>query len=236
MAERDKAKAKSVLKPFHNPVRLVDLNVISQYADVIVECLPPECFSLVADPCIADGRVLVATSVSALLSRQDLIEKAERTGSRILVPSGALIGLDGISAVVESGIDEVTLITRKPPASLATAPYVKQQGLRLDRLTAPLKLFEGSARDGAAGFPANLNIAAALSLAGVGPDRTRIQIWADPTIDRNIHVVEVKASCANFRIEIVNSPSSLNPRSAQITPYSVIASLRRLVSTIQIGS
>ncbi len=96
-------------------------------------------------------------------------------------------------------------------------------------------MFEGSARDGARGFPANVNVAAALALAGIGPDRTRLEIWADPTVTRNTHTIEVEADSARFRMTIENIPSE-NPRTGRITALSVIACLDGLVAPLRIGT
>jgi aspartate dehydrogenase len=97
-------------------------------------------------------------------------------------------------------------------------------------------VFEGSAREGARGFPANVNVAAALGLAGIGPDRTRIEIWADPGVSRNTHTIEVDADSARFTMTIENVPSAENPRTGRITALSVIAALRGLVAPLKIGT
>jgi aspartate dehydrogenase len=127
------------------------------------------------------------------------------------------------------------MVTRKPPAGLDGAPYLMARGISLKGLTAPKKLFQGSAREGARGFPANVNVAAALSLAGIGPDRTTLEIWADPTISRNTHSIEVEADSARFAMRIENVPSE-NPKTGRITALSVIACLKGLVETLKIGS
>jgi aspartate dehydrogenase len=128
------------------------------------------------------------------------------------------------------------MITRKPPAGLAGAPYLAQHGIVVEGLKAPLRVFAGSARDGARGFPANVNVAAALALAGIGPDRTRLEIWADPAIDRNTHRIEVEADSARFALTIENVPSLENPRTGRITALSVIACLRGLTAPLRVGS
>jgi len=189
----------------------------------------------VAEPAIAAGRILVALSVGALLDHLDLVERAAATGARIIAPTGALLGLDAVRAAAEGEIASVRMISRKPPAGLAGAPYLVERGISLEGLTAPLKAFDGSARDGARGFPANVNVAAALALAGIGPDRTRLEIWADPTISRNTHTIEVEADSARFRMTIENVPSE-NPRTGRITALSVLACLRGLVAPLRVGS
>ena len=103
-------------------------------------------------------------------------------------------------------------------------------------MTEPLLVFKGNARDAAAGFPANVNVAAALALAGIGPVRTQVEIWADPGVTRNIHTIHVKAEAANFTMRIENVPSDENPKTGRITALSMIACLRGLVSTLKVGS
>jgi aspartate dehydrogenase len=103
-------------------------------------------------------------------------------------------------------------------------------------IDAPLLVFQGNARDAAAGFPANVNVAAALALAGIGPVRTKVEIWADPGLTRNVHVIRVEAESANFTMRIENVPSDDNPRTGRITTLSMLACLRGLVSPLRVGS
>src|SRR5690606_33522839 len=115
-------------------------------------------------------------------------------------------------------------------------PYLEQKGISLDGLAAPLRVFEGTAREGARGFPANVNVAAALSLAGIGPDRTMLEIWADPALERNTHRIEVDSDSAKFSMTIENLPSAENPRTGRITALSVVAALRGLVAELRVGT
>jgi aspartate dehydrogenase len=193
-------------------------------------------FREVAVPAIEAGRIFMPASAGQLLEHDDLIELARRTGARIIVPTGALLGLDAVRAAAEGTIRSVTMVTRKPPRGLAGAPWLEQNGIALDGLRKPLKVFEGSAREGARGFPANVNVAAALSLAGIGPDRTRLEIWADPAIERNTHRIVVEADSARFEMTIENVPSEENPRTGKITALSVTAALRALCATLKVGS
>ena len=133
------------------------------------------------------GKQVMVLSAGALLPRPDLIELARAKGGRIIVPTGALIGFDAVSAAAEGTIHSVQMITRKPPNGLAGAPYLVENRISVEGLTSALRVFNGSARDAAAAFPANVNVVAALSLAGIGPDRTTIEIWADPAVTRNCH-------------------------------------------------
>ncbi|HEX5080311.1 MAG TPA: aspartate dehydrogenase, partial [Geminicoccaceae bacterium] len=164
------------------PVPVLPLAELCEHADIVVECAPAAVFRKVAVPTIDAGLIFMPASVGQLLEHDDLIARAERTGARIIVPTGALLGLDAVRAAAEGTVRSITMVTRKPPRGLAGAPYLEQNDIRLDGLRGPRKVFEGSAREGARGFPANVNVAAALSLAGIGPDRTRLEIWADPTV------------------------------------------------------
>jgi aspartate dehydrogenase len=165
-----------------------------------------------------------------------LVRRAIATGARIIVPTGALLGLDAMRAAAEGPVESVTIETRKPPGGLAGAPYLKKHGISVEDLTEPLLVFDGNALDAAAGFPANVNVAAALALAGIGPVRTKVRIWADPGINRNKHTIEVDADAARFSMTIENVPSDENPRTGRIVAPSVLACLRGLVSPLKVGS
>jgi aspartate dehydrogenase len=174
-------------------------------------------------------------SCGALLDNFDLVDLARRNGGRILVPTGALLGLDAVIAAAEGGITSVNMITRKPPQGLLGAPYLVDN-MDITGLAEPRRVFTGTARDAARGFPANVNVAAALALAGIGPDRTTVEIWADPTITRNIHRIEVEAAAARLSMQVENVPSEDNPRTGRLTALSVIAALKKLSSPLAIGT
>jgi aspartate dehydrogenase len=235
VAVRDRDKARRNLPRLGLGIAVSDLADLARQCDVVVECLPAAFFRAVAVPAVEEGKIFMPLSVGQLLENFDLVERARATGARILVPTGALIGLDAVRAAAEGEIRSVRMVTRKPPRSLEGAPFLLEHGISLEHLTAPLKVFDGSARAGARGFPANLNVAAALSLAGIGPDRTRLEIWADPALERNVHTIEVDADSARFTMTIENVQSE-NPRTGKITALSVVAALRGLVSELKVGS
>ena len=190
--------------------------------------------SIVA-PFVSAGKTAVVLSAGALLDHDDLIELAKQHGGQIVVPTGALIGLDAVTAAAVGTIHSVRMITRKPPGGLAGAPYIVDNNIGIEGLAEPLKIFDGTAREAARGFPANVNVAAALSLAGIGPDRTTIEIWADPTVTRNMHRIEVNSDSARFSMSIENIPSE-NPKTGLITALSVIACLRKLRASLRVGT
>jgi aspartate dehydrogenase len=236
VSARDGARANAAMANFAPPVPVVPLASLWEYADIIVECAPAALLRELAEPALAHGRQVMVLSCGALLDNFDLVELARRHGGRILVPSGALLGLDAVAAAAEGDISSVRMVTRKPPQGLAGAPYLVQNGIDIGRLSQPKRVFAGSAREAARGFPANVNVAAALALAGIGPDRTTIEIWADPKVTRNVHRIEVEADAARFSLQIKNVPSAENPRTGRLTALSVIAALKKLSSPLAIGT
>jgi len=229
-------RAEDRLKEFHRPIPVLPLPELAEAADVVVECAPSAVFRQVAESAIQLGRVLIPISVGALIDNWDLVEKATKTGARINIPTGALVGLDAVRAAAQGTVSRVTIITRKPPAGLAGSSYLINNNIHVDEITEPTKVFEGTARSGVAAFPANVNVAAALGLAGIGPDQTMLEIWADPSIDRNTHSIQVEADSARMELKIENVPSKENPRTGRIVALSIIAALRRLVDPLTVGS
>ena len=208
---------------------------LADAADIVVECAPSRLVRSIVAPVVARGKTAIVLSVGALLENEDLIDLAKENGGQIVVPTGALIGLDAVTAAAEGTIHSVRMVTRKPLQGLAGAPHLVENNLSIEGLTEPLRIFEGTAREAAKGFPANLNVAVALSLAGIGPDRTRVEIWADPTVTRNTHRIEVDSDSARFSMSIENIPSE-NPRTGRITALSVIACLRKQRASLRIGT
>jgi aspartate dehydrogenase len=235
VAVRDVEKARRMLPQVGGSIPVCKATELADGCDIVVECLPPALFREIAVSAIDKARIFMPLSVAQLLENSDLIERAKQKGARILVPTGALIGLDAVRAAAEGTIHSVKMVTRKPPAGLEGAPYLREHGISVSGLKAPLKVFDGSAREGARGFPANVNVAAALSLAGIGPDRTQLEIWADPTVTRNTHTISVDADTARFTMTIENIPSE-NPRTGKSVAPSTVAALRALVSELKVGT
>ncbi len=235
VSARDGDRAADRVAGFRRPPAIKELADLASDADVVVECAPPAVFREVADPALRCGRIFIPMSVGQLLVNPDLLELAEEHLARILVPSGAMLGLDALRAASEGQIESVRLVTRKPPRSLAGAPHLEKIGVDIETLTEPVRVFEGNAYDAAAAFPANINVGAALSLAGIGPERTMIEIWVDPTLERNTHRITVESDSANFEMSVQSIPTE-NPATGRLTPLSVINTLRMLTATLQIGS
>lgn len=235
VAARDHAKAQAWLDEQRVAVPLVAIETFPQHADIAVECAPAAVLEDICRPMLQAGKRVMVLSAGALLPRPHLIELAKTTGGQIIVPTGALLGLDAVTAAAEGAIRSVRMITRKPPAGLAGAPYLVKNGISVAGLNTAKCIFSGTAREAAAGFPENVNVVAALSLAGIGPDRTTIEIWADPAVARNCHNIEVDADSARFSLAIENVPSE-NPKTGRITALSALAALRKLHAPLRVGT
>jgi aspartate dehydrogenase len=234
-AARDHAKAQAWLDEQRITCPLVALDEFPHYADMAIECAPAAALEDICRPMLQAGKRVMVLSAGALLPRPHLIELAKLNGGQIVVPTGALLGLDAVSAAAEGTIHSVRMITRKPPGGLAGAPYLVKHNISLEGLNTAKCVFTGSAREAAAGFPENVNVVAALSLAGIGPDRTTIEIWADPAVTRNCHSIEVDSDSARFSLAIENIPSE-NPKTGKITALSALAALRKLNAPLRVGT
>ena len=173
------------------------------------------------------GKKVMLLTVGALADdalREELVQLARAKGGKIYVPSGAVMGVDGVKAASAGDLKSVTLVTTKPPAGLDK---------KVDRWTL---LFSGPAREAVERFPKNVNVAATLSLAGLGFDQTHVQVAIDPLATRNSHKVIIEGSFGRARIEVENLPSPTNPATSYLASLSTIALLRRIVSPVEIGA
>ncbi|WP_108880643.1 aspartate dehydrogenase [Anderseniella sp. Alg231-50] len=236
VSARDTGKAADNISGFTHRPDIVPIGEIGGHCDVVLECAPRSVFDELATSAISNGCIFIPLSVGALLDRPELVEQARATGAKIMVPTGALIGLDAVKAIAQGNVTSITMETRKPPRGLKGAPHIAATGVDLDSVSEPLKVFSGTAREAARGFPANVNVAAALGLAGIGPDRTMVEIWADPTVQHNTHSITAKSDSSDFTMTIQNIPTAENPPTGKITALSALATLQRLTSPLVVGT
>ena len=236
VSTRDAQRPPKILSELKRAVAVVDARELARRCDVIVECAPSAAFPGIVRPGAEAGRTIVTVSAAALIENMGLVEVARANAGRIILATGALLGFDAVRAAAKGVIHSVRMVTRKPPRSLLGAPYLEAHHIDITNLSAPLRLFAGSAREGARGFPANVNVAAALALAGIGPDRTELEIWADPGLSRNTHSIKVDADSVRFEMTIENVPTPEKPGTGRVTALSVIAALESLTSVLRVGS
>ena len=226
LTDIDPERANMFIRTFHLNAKPGALDETVAAADFIVECAHADAVGDVIKAVIRHRKPCLIMSVAGLLSHPDLLEQAREQSVRVQLPSGAICGLDGIRSAMQAGLHSVTLTTRKPPGGLKGAPYLAEKGIDLDNLREPLVVFEGIALDAAKAFPQNVNVAAALSLAGVGPLDTLVRVVADPHATTNSHEIEAEGAFGRLSTVTENLPSPRNPKSSYLASLSAVAELR----------
>lgn len=235
VSSRDPVAARANLAGFKHTPRIVEIPETSE-ADIVVEAGPAAMFERVALPALEAGRILVASSAGALLPRLHLVKLARRSGARIVVPTLDLLGLDAVRAAAEGPIESVVLEIRRPLSGLIGTQASPGPDLSALNTTEPTLVFEGNALDTVSTFPEFGNTAAALALAGVGPVRTQVRIWADPAIAHDTHTITVETQEANFSMTIEMQRIARGSGTGTAAARSLMACLRGLVSSLKVGS
>jgi len=223
--DKDK-KAERMLSEKLSKGKTVTVDEMISKVDAVFEAASQKAVAEYGERILSAGKDIIIMSMGALFDNklwQDLIKTAKENHCKIYLPSGAICGVDGIAAAKTGGLDEVTLVTTKPPKSLG-----RVDGKRT-------VVFEGSARDAVRLFPKNINVAACVSLAGIGFDKTKVEIVADPVVTRISHKILAHGKFGRLRAEIENMPNPNNPKSSYMASLSAISILRRLVDPVQIG-
>jgi aspartate dehydrogenase len=234
-----RAEAAAALVGRHRAARaLGSLEELVDASDLVVEAASQEAARSVVRAALGAGRSVLVMSVGAFADDAFLGEAlaaAARGPGRLLIPSGAVGALDALASAAEAGLDEVTLTTRKPPAGLRGAPYLVERGLTLERLAGATVVFEGTAREAVSAFPANVNVAAAVAIAGVGFDRTRVRVVADPAATTNRHEVHARGAFGELAVTVDNRPFPSNPKTSHLAALSAIASVKRFARGTHLG-
>ena len=206
---------------------------------LVVEAASHEAVREYCVPLLERGVGVIVLSGGALCDddlRQRLERAAEKTRAMLYVPSGGIAGLDALKAACIAGVDEVRITVMKPPAAWKNIQYVEELGVDLDSMTKATTLYDGPARRGVPLFPANVNIAAVLSMAGVGFDRTQLKVVADPALRYNTHIIEVRGNSGNITVKLENVPAPENPKTAWLACYSALAALKTAESPVRYGT
>ena len=235
VTSRTPESAQAFLVTLDRPPPLLDLADLIETCDLMVEAAGGHVVESLALQAFAAGKSLMVISVGALLDHPELLDLARETGCDLVVPSGAIAGLDGVKAACAGHVDYVRLISRKPPRALEGAPFLAEHGISLEGLSEPRLLFKGPAREAVRGFPDNLNVSAALSLAGIGPDLTEVAISADPSVERNCHDIEVRGEFGVLSVHIENIPGE-NPKTGRLTALSIIRAINDYCDCVRIGT
>jgi aspartate dehydrogenase len=225
LANRTRGRAEELAGSLRTAPPVLDLRGLVRASDLVVEAATGKALEEIVPACLRHGKDVFVLSAGGLLEHDEWFREAEARGCRILIATGAIAGLDGVRGAAVGRVDSVTLTTRKPPRGLGGAPYLVERGISLDGLTEETLVFEGTAREACRGFPTNVNVSAALSLAGIGPDRTRVRIFAVPGGTFNVQRIEVRGEFGRMTVELENVPSATNPRTGLLSIHSSIAFL-----------
>lgn len=210
--------------------------VVVEKSDLILEAASQEIALPIAKKALQKNKQVLILSVGGLLSWNGLSLLTAKTRGRLWIPSGALAGVDALLAANQGKIYRVTLTTRKPLAGLEGAPYLSEKKIRLSSIKKPTLIFKGNASEAIEAFPRNVNVAATLALAGLGPRRTQVRIFASPTYRRNQHEVEIEGDFGRIRTEVENLPSAANPRTSELAYLSCVATLKKIFGRVSIGT
>lgn len=207
---------------------------LAEKADVVIEALPPDAVPALAKEVLSRGKTLVMISGASLLRFPEIRDWAEKSMGRIIVPSGALAGIDGVRALNSMGLKSASIRSTKKPKGFEGAPYIVKEKIDLSKIIKPQRIFAGNAYDAAQAFPANVNVAAILSLAGLGPEKTTVEVWADPDAKGNIHEIALEGKFTNFTARTENQPDPANPKTSILAAHSIIAALRQMTEKISV--
>ena len=224
------AKLKNI-KPLFMP-----LEELIKNCDLVVECAHKDSVKQIFQLAINNFRDIMFLSAGGVMENTNLIEEAKSKMINVYVPSGAVVGLDGPDAAKYQGLHKVTLITRKPPKAFKGVKSLKDRGIDVDAIKTETVVYEGNAIGAVKEFPQNINVAATLSLAGVGPEHTHVRIVIDPFITNNVHEILVEGDFGRFRAITENLPSPNNPKTSYLTSLSAIVMIKKIVESIHIGT
>lgn len=233
------SRGKALAAEFGVPFVVGGEALIAARPEVVVEAASHDAVREHAENLLSHGIPVIVLSGGALVD-DALRERLERAAAKhrvlLYVPSGGIGGLDALKAVCAAGADEVSIAVTKPPQAWKNIPFVEQLAIDLDLLGGPVTLFEGTAREGVRHFPANVNIAAVLALAGIGFDRTRLVVVADPALKFNTHFIRMKGRTGTIDLRFESVPSPDNPKTAMLACYSALAAFRQFNSPVRYGT
>lgn len=231
--------AKQVMENLKRRIPLAGLQELAGKCDLVIEAAAPSAVTALMEA-LAETRnnpALIVMSTGGLIQNPRLLSAYLKGGNRkVYVPSGAIAGVDGLLAARESGLKKVVLRTRKPPQGLRSAPYFKKHRFPDLKGRGEVRVYRGTAADAVEGFPQNINVSAVLSLAGLGAEKTLVEIWSSERYKHNVHEIDIDYKEGRIRIKAENQPSKDNPKTSALAMHSAVALLRKHFSNLFVGS
>jgi aspartate dehydrogenase len=235
VTSRTEETAREYLSKLTQPVPYLSREELIDASDMLIETAGQHVVGDLCRDAFAAGKDVMVISIGALLDQMELFDLARERQCRLLLPSGAIAGLDAVKGACTGPVEYVRLTSRKPVRALQGAPFLQWNNISLDGLEEERLLYSGPAREAVKGFPDNLNVSAALSLAGIGPDKTQVSISAVPGLNRNCHDIEVEGEFGLLHIHLENIPSE-NPKTGRLTALSMVRALQDYADYVRVGT
>lgn len=234
--DMDASRVEVLAKKYNFVIPSDSIQDIFERSDLIIESANSKVVPVVLETAIKIKKDLFLISVGGLLGIEDLLTKAIQEGIKIMLPSGAISGVDALKASKIAGIKSVSLTTRKSPKSIVGAPYLEQKGIDVESIDKETVIFEGNALEAMKGFPKNINVSALLSLGGIGAENTTVKIVISPEYTKNIHEIEVESEAGSFKTVTQNVPSPDNPKTSYLAALSTMAALDGYFDNLRLGT
>ncbi|MFH1644859.1 MAG: aspartate dehydrogenase [Candidatus Omnitrophota bacterium] len=233
----DKSKANELLSELAASANILELEELIERSDVIIEASSKGACASICKQALSRGRDVIVMSIGGILGNEYLFDLAKENNAKMILPSGAICGLDGLKSASSGKIDSVTITTRKPPKGLMGAPYIEKMGINLETIKDEQIVFEGNALQAIEGFPKNVNVSAVLSLAGIGPEKTKVKIITSPNFTSNTHEIEVVGEFGKLTARTENLPFPENPKTSCLAAYAALASFKQYLNdSVRIGT
>jgi len=229
LCDADSKKSKDLQGKIKSHPIVTSIKKLIKKSDLVIEAASARVSSEIAKTAIQNKKDVLIMSTGGLLKSPFLLQKARSKGCNLYIPSGAVCGLDGLRSAAAGKIKEITLTTRKPPKGLMGVPYLKKKGIDVNKIKKETVVFSGSAKEAVKHFPKNINVAATVSLSGLGPTKTRVRIITAPRYTKNSHELEVKGDFGKLIARTENVPSKQNPKTSQLAIFSALAKLKEVI-------
>jgi len=230
LCDIDIKKAKELSKAINSRPSVTDMNSLIKKSDLVIEAASGKVSEELVKKILLHKKDALIMSTGGLLKfGPGVLKKARSDGYNIYIPSGAICGLDGLSSASMGKIKKVTLTTRKPPKGLKGAPYLEKKKINIDKIKKETVIYNGTALEAVKHFPKNINVAATLSLSGIGPRHTKVRIITSPKYTKNIHEVAIEGEFGTLFTRTENVPSKMNPKTSQLAIFSALAKLKEVL-------
>ncbi len=234
LSDQNQKAARFLAKRFKLSYQILSIPELIRKSDFVIEAASQNAVREIVPLALKLKKQVMILSVGGLLKIPPKIYQQSK--GLLYVPSGAIGGMDALLAARIGKIKRVTITTRKPLRSLKDSAFFKKNQRKYNQIRKPTVIFEGNAQTATRLFPQNVNVAATVSLAGIGPYRTKVKMIASPNYTRNTHEIEFEGSFGRIRTVTENIPSKANPKTSALAFYSAIACFEKIFSSLKLGT